>query len=185
MTTKIPARMVAADVATQAELDVAMPVGAVVPFAGAASPSGWLLCGGQAVSRTTYAALFTAIGVAYGAGDGSTTFNLPDLRGRVVGGRDDMGTGTSAGRLTPAFFGANADTLGATGGSQSHTLTIAQMPAHDHDMTALGSRNLASGGGDVVPEQGSPSTMTTAQRGGGSAHNNVQPTLILNYLIKT
>ena len=68
-----------------------IPSGAVLPFAGTAAPAGWLLCYGQAVSRTTYAALFNALGTAYGAGDGSTTFNLPDLRGRVPGGKDDMG----------------------------------------------------------------------------------------------
>ena len=75
-----------------------VPAGCVMPYAGATAPDGWLLCHGQAVSRTTYADLFGAIGTAYGPGDGSTTFNLPDLRGRVAAGRDDMG-GTDAGRL--------------------------------------------------------------------------------------
>src|SRR3954454_8618482 len=60
-----------------------VPTGAMMPFAGPASPTGWLLCQGQLISRTGYAALFGAIGVAYGAGDGSTTFTLPDLRSRV------------------------------------------------------------------------------------------------------
>ena len=63
-----------------------MPVGCVIPFAGAAAPTGWLLCQGQAVSRTTYAQLFSVIGTTYGSGDGSTTFNLPDMRGRVAVG---------------------------------------------------------------------------------------------------
>lgn len=67
------------------------PSGVVLPFAGSTAPSGWLLCFGQAVSRTTYASLFAAIGTAFGVGDGSTTFNLPDMRGRVPGGKDDMG----------------------------------------------------------------------------------------------
>lgn len=65
-----------------------MPVGCVIPFAGAAAPTGWLLCQGQAVSRTTYAQLFSVIGTTYGSGDGSTTFNLPDMRGRVAVGSD-------------------------------------------------------------------------------------------------
>src|SRR5688572_13618888 len=92
-----------------------LPVGTVFPYAGGSAPDGYLLCDGSAVSRTTYAALFTAIGGNYGAGDGSTTFNLPDLRGRVVAGKDDMG-GSSANRLTDANDGLNGDTLGDTGG---------------------------------------------------------------------
>ncbi|EHL69933.1 hypothetical protein HMPREF1032_02932, partial [Subdoligranulum sp. 4_3_54A2FAA] len=63
-----------------------MPVGCVIPFAGAAAPTGWLLCQGQAISRTTYAQLFSVIGTTYGSGDGKTTFNLPDMRGRVAVG---------------------------------------------------------------------------------------------------
>lgn len=96
-----------------------VPAGCVMPFAGATPPDGWLLCYGQAVSRTSYSDLFAAIGTTYGAGDGSTTFNLPDLRGRVAAGKDDMG-GSAAGRLTSAVSGA---TLGASGGEQSHTLS--------------------------------------------------------------
>ena len=65
-----------------------MPVGCVIPFAGAAAPTGWLLCQGQAISRTTYAQLFSVIGTTYGSGDGKTTFNLPDMRGRVAVGSD-------------------------------------------------------------------------------------------------
>nr|DAP06468.1 MAG TPA: tail collar fiber protein [Bacteriophage sp.] len=74
-----------------------MPVGCVIPFAGAAAPTGWLLCQGQAVSRTTYAQLFSVIGTTYGSGDGSTTFNLPDMRGRVAVGSDaNLGTVSGA-----------------------------------------------------------------------------------------
>jgi len=157
--------------------------GTVLDFAGSSAPTGYLLCYGQAVSRTTYAALFAAIGTAYGTGDGSTTFNLPDLRGRVAAGKDDMG-GTAASRLTSPVAGAS---LGASGGSESHTLTIAQLPPHSHNIEALGSRNTASGGADVVAEQGSgyASGMATQQTGSGNAHPNVQPTLILNKIIKT
>lgn len=77
------------------------PPGAMMAYAGATAPAGWLLCYGQAVSRTTYSALFAVIGTAYGAGDGSSTFSLPDLRGRVPAGRDNMG-GSAASRLTAA-----------------------------------------------------------------------------------
>ena len=68
-----------------------VPVGILLPFGGTAAPALWLLSFGQDVSRTTYALLFTAISTTYGVGDGSTTFGLPDLRGRVVAGQDDMG----------------------------------------------------------------------------------------------
>ncbi|HWP27634.1 MAG TPA: phage tail protein [Xanthobacteraceae bacterium] len=93
---------------------VLIPPGVVMPYAGTSEPSGWLFCYGQAVSRTTYAALFSAIGTTYGAGDGSTTFNLPDLRGRTVAGKDNMG-GTSADRLTNQSGGLDGDVLGASG----------------------------------------------------------------------
>jgi microcystin-dependent protein len=112
------------------------PIGSIIDFAGPSAPAGWLFAGGQAVSRTTYALLFAVIGTTYGSGDGSTTFNLPDLCGRVSAGRDDL-DGSSAGRLTTVFFGANADILGATGGSESHTLTTAQLPS----ITPAGSVN--------------------------------------------
>src|SRR5690606_13639822 len=97
-----------------------VPTGAVVPFAGSTAPSGWLLCDGSAVSRTTYSDLFSAISTTYGAGDESTTFNVPDLRGRVVAGKDDMG-GTSANRLTDQSGGLDGDTLGDTGGAETVT----------------------------------------------------------------
>lgn len=96
-----------------------VPSGSVQMFAGATAPSGWLLCNGQAVSRTTYARLFAAIGTTWGTGNGSSTFNVPDMRGRAPLG---AGTGT----------GLTARTLGAKGGAEAHTLTEAQLAAHDH-----------------------------------------------------
>lgn len=81
-----------------------VPSGSVLPYAGNAAPTGWLLCFGQAISRTSFATLFDVIGTTYGAGDGSTTFNLPDMRGRVAAGKDDMG-GTDAARLTVTLTG--------------------------------------------------------------------------------
>ena len=89
------------------------------------------MCDGSAVSRTTFSELFASIGTTYGTGDGSTTFNLPDLRGRVAAGKDNMG-GTPTNRLTAAGAGITGTALGATGGNQTHTLTTAQMPAHNH-----------------------------------------------------
>lgn len=92
------------------------PAGIVMPFAGSTAPQGYLLCDGSAVSRTDYADLFAAIGTTYGAGDGSTTFNLPDLSGRVVIGV------------------SNNHALGSTGGEASHTLTESELPAHAHSV---------------------------------------------------
>jgi len=187
-----------------------LPAGAMMPYAGASEPSGWLFCYGQAVSRTTYAALFTALATTYGAGDGSTTFNLPDLRGRVIAGQDDMG-GTSANRLTGLSGGVDGDVLGATGGAESHTLLTAQMASHTHSVTGTAasagahSHTLTNGtgavGGTAVTAQytdntGAKATSTdgahthsvsgtAAAAGSDQAHNNVQPTIVLNYIIKT
>lgn len=160
---------------------VTVPSGAVIPYAGTTEPTGWLFCFGQAVSRTTYGALFTAISTTYGAGDGSTTFNLPDLRGRVVAGQDDMG-GTSANRLTNQSGGLNGDTLGATGGSETHTLSTAELASHTHTYDKGSAAGSAAAGSTSYTTF---SSVNTGSAGSGSAHNNVQPTIILNYIIKT
>jgi microcystin-dependent protein len=144
-----------------------VPVGKVVPFAGATAPAGYLFCYGQAVNRADYADLFGVVSTTYGTGDGSTTFNLPDLRGRVVAGQDDMG-GSSANRLTNQTGGLNGDTLGAAGGSETHTLTAAQLPL-------ASVANQAQSGSGVNP--------ITSQS--PEAFNIVQPTFVLNYVIKT
>lgn len=94
------------------------PVGSILATARSTAPDGWLLCDGSAVSRSTYAALFAAIGTTFGSGNGSTTFNLPDLRGRVIAGIDSSQ--------------AEFDARGETGGAKTHTLTSAQMPSHSH-----------------------------------------------------
>lgn len=160
-----------------------LPTGTIVPFAGGFAPSGWLFCAGQNVSRTTYATLYSVLGDVYGAGDGSTTFGLPDLRGRVIAGKDNMG-GSTASRLTsPQVAGT---TLGATGGAQTHTLTTAEIPAHTHSTGIYGS-GATSPPAPVASSttRGSTAYDTAANAGGGGAHNNVQPTFILNYVIKT
>jgi microcystin-dependent protein len=147
------------------------PTGVVLPFAGPTAPTGWLLCFGQAVSRTTYADLFAALGTAHGTGDGSTTFNLPDLRGRVAGGKDNMG-GSAASRLTTAGAGVDGATLGAAGGAQTHTLTNGQLPT-----------SVIGTGGSTIARGSTVSDLQTV--GNGLAHNNTQPTIVLNYIIKT
>ena len=162
-----------------------LPAGLVAPYAGSTAPTGYLLCYGQNVSRTTYAALFTAIGTTYGSGDGSTTFTLPDLRGRVVAGQDDMG-GTSANRLTSPIDG---DTLGAAGGAESVTLSENEMPSHKHTTTTPHVHIYgANGVGKWSVEntvQGGSISVDSDYTGGGAAHNNLQPTIVLNYIIKT
>jgi microcystin-dependent protein len=102
-----------------------VPVGVVNPFAGSVAPAGWLLCAGQTVSRSTYSGLFSVVGTTYGAGDGSTTFALPDLRGRTIAGLDNMG-GSDAGRLSIA------NTLGTATGAETVTIASANLPVHQH-----------------------------------------------------
>lgn len=170
---------------TSAKLDagavsVLMPSGSLMPYAGSSAPTGYFLCDGSAQSRTTYSALFAIIGTTYGSGDGSSTFNIPDLRGRVIAGQDNMG-GSSANRLTGLSGGVDGDVLGGSGGAESHTLSIAEIPAHTHSVPASGSLPR----GDSSFEAATDDAGTSGSTGGGGAHNNVQPTIILNYIIKT
>ena len=165
--------------------------GVVKLFAGSSAPSGWLVCNGNAISRTSYASLFAVIGTTYGVGDGSTTFNLPDLKGRVPIGLDSSQT--------------EFDALGDTGGAKTHTLATAEMPAHGHTVTdpghthdpltgtnflvfvPSGGTNTLDGGPYVKGEATTKSAVTgitIANAGGGGAHNNLQPYVTLNYIIK-
>jgi microcystin-dependent protein len=193
---------VASTAFVQTAAGITTPSGSVSAYAGSAAPTGWLLCSGAAVSRATYAALFAIVGTTYGIGDGSTTFNLPDLRGRAVAGVDNMG-GTAANRITSGGSGIVGTTLGASGGLQTHTLLTAETPAHSHfiaspggvgsgalsnsnyvdySMTsyATGNNNYVLYGTSAASDRG-----LTSSTGGGGAHNNTQPTMMLNYIIKT
>lgn len=142
--------------------------------------NGWLLENGAAVSRTTYARLFEHIGTTHGVGDGSTTFNLPDSRGRVAAAMDNMG-GSDAGLLS------SANVLGTKVGAETHTLTIPEMPAHNHgDIPNYPTLQIAdTGGGEFVPNVTGSSDTNTAMTGGGGAHNNMQPSIIVNRMIRT
>jgi microcystin-dependent protein len=205
MTTFVPQSMLAEDYPTAAEVvalaNIIAPIGTVIDYAGAAVPSvvqgvTWVFPYGQAVSRTTYATLFARLGTAYGVGDGTTTFNLPDYRGRVGAGQDDMG-GTSADRLTAAASGLDGDVLGASGGSELlhghvHAVTITD-PGHTHSLPVFSNAgsgvNIEDGDSTGTPQgtaSGSATTGITAaatSTGGGSSQN-VQPTIIVNKLIR-
>jgi microcystin-dependent protein len=201
-------------------LNSIMPVGSITQFAGASAPTGWLICEGQTVSRSVYSALFSVVGTTYGAGDGSTTFVLPNLKGRIPVGRDSAQT--------------EFDVLGETGGAKTHTLTSAQIPNHNHTGTVdpsgshahtaldagahshsivvkeresgthghglvnnvsagspgtdyINSASIQSGGthSHATDTQGNHQhTFTTSSVGGGQAHNNLQPYIVVNYIIK-
>jgi microcystin-dependent protein len=147
-------------IATTAFVQIANPTGAIVAFAGSSAPSGWLMCDGRStgISRTTYAGLFAVIGTTYGSGDGSTTFNLPDLRGRVIAGEDDMG-GTAANRLTSGNSGISGTTLGAAGGDE-------RLHLHSHANTLT--NNAVTSGGQ---SQTHTHTGTTNNQGTNHAHS--------------
>jgi microcystin-dependent protein len=169
-----------------------MPPGALMPYAGSTAPWGYLICGGQAVSRTLYAKLFSVIGTTYGAGNGSTTFNLPDLRGRTTFGLDNM-NGTDAGRLSVT------NALGGSGGAQtkngstaSYALTIADIPSHTHDANLTYGVVSSSSGSGVVHNTGTTGNRVntkSAGLGGGHSHDITNfdvmpPYILMNYLIK-
>lgn len=148
------------------------PAGFIMASGNASAPMGWLLCNGQAVSRTTYAVLFAEWGTKYGAGDGSTTFNVPDLRDRTL-----IGASTT-------------HPLGWTGGAETHTLVLAEMPAHQHQVAgrpldpAIASNQATN---EVIIDDdwlGGSISKTTDTRGSDQPHNNMQPSFAVNYFVK-
>lgn len=211
------------------DCDGLMPPGAMAPFAGSSAPTGWLLCDGSAVSRSTYAALFAVLGTTFGAGNGSTTFNVPNAKGRVLVGLD-------AGQT-------EFDALAETGGAKTHQLTAAEMPshthtqnshnhtqdahthtqnAHSHTITDPGhshgmDEGQTDGAGTLMDRSNAASATTTTTNsattgitvdnatatnqnatatnqaatatnqntGGDGAHNNLQPYLVIHWIIKT
>jgi microcystin-dependent protein len=176
------------------------PIGGVMSYAGSTVPSGWLLCDGSAISRSTYPLLYSAIGTLYGSGDGSTTFNLPNIKDKF-----------------PLGAGSTYSTLGNTGGETTHILSGAEMPSHSHSFSGTTStdgshthyvygsdENNGSISGEGLDTQ-TNTVMTANQRqyttssagnhthtfsgttsssGSGSAHNNMPPYIVLNYIIK-
>lgn len=163
-------------------MDKLTPIGAIMEFSGTAGldPDMWKECNGAAVSRATYVTLFANIGITYGPGDGGTTFNLPDRRGRVaVGIGSDNNTG---GRITVA----TADNIGLGGvfGSETHTLTTPEIPSHTHLTSNANGAFEAGGTVSPVPTAGGGSQVVTLPTGGGGAHNNVQPSIFMRYYIR-
>jgi microcystin-dependent protein len=172
---------------------VIQPAGIIQMYAGSTAPTNWLLCDGSAVSRTTYSALFSAIGTNYGVGNGSTTFNLPNLTNRMPIGK---GTGSFS-------------TLNNTGGAETFTLSSGNMPAHQHyigintyaasgvgsavpmasannymhlgaDTNSNTDRYRMTGRGDIVANAG-----LTSSTGSGTAFNKMSPYIVVNFIIYT
>jgi microcystin-dependent protein len=163
--------------------------GTITMFAGTAAPSGWEICDGRAISRTTYSDLFTAISTTYGSGDGSTTFNVPDLRGRFGLGADNMG-GSSANRVVAT----EADNLGQSSGAENVTLDETQIPSHTHIFNlktgASGTHattKFITSAEQLYTSAGSNTTINTgtnSNTGGGLSHTNMPPYITINYIIK-
>jgi microcystin-dependent protein len=153
-----------------------VPIGAMMdwPWASGSLPSWAALPYGQAISRagfTALAALAAAAGYPFGAGDGSTTFNLPDLRGRTTAGKDDMG-GTLASRITAAISGVSGATLGAVVGSEGVVLATGQIPAHNHTQSAHS--HTVNSHGHTISGTPNINNGSLAVAGGGS-HNHFSP----------
>lgn len=156
-----------------------LPVGSIIEYTSDIIPEGWLLCNGQAVSRSVYIDLFNIIGTDYGQGDGVMTFNIPDLRGKSIIGKDENDT--------------DFNTLGKVGGEKTHTLTISEMPSHSHsgkfkyDGNNTTTVAVSAGSGYNVIRTSTTDynkALTLQDNGGSQSHNNLQPYMTTNYIIK-
>jgi microcystin-dependent protein len=167
---------VTSNIQTQFDNIQTVPSGVITAFGGSSAPTGYLLCDGTAVSRTTYSALYAVVGTTYGSGDGSTTFNVPNLKGKVAVGRDSSQS--------------EFDALGETSGEKTVTLTEAQMPSHTHSLSpgqVVGTGWTGGSTGNAYSPLGNNPQYNTSisSTGSGEAHNNLQPYLVINYIIKT
>lgn len=144
-------------------------VGTIKAQAAGYVDAGYLFCNGAAVSRANYAALFAVISTIWGAGDGATTFNIPDLQGRTM-----IGTGGGAG-LTFRIFGES-------GGEETHVLSAAEMPVHAH--TSAGDNSTGGAGAGISTTTPGAISVPTNNAGSGSAHNVMQPYKVVLFQIK-
>jgi len=183
-----------------------IPLGGGIDYWGSTAPnSSFVFPYGQAISRSTYSTLFTLFSTTYGTGDGSTTFNLPDLRGRVTAKKDDMG-GSAASRLTSTTITSGAATLGNSGGAQTNTLSTSNLPAytpsgsisngaititHNANATTLvtsvaagGNAFIGANGASISASQAASTFTGTAQGGSSTPFGIVQPTIICNYIMR-
>lgn len=148
-----------------------LPVGSVIEYPSDKVPDNWLLCNGQAVSRTIYSELFNVLGTTWGTGDGKTTFNLPSKLGLVTVGKNSSDT--------------SFNTLGKKGGEKTHTLTIAEIPSHNHNIsTANGLGNRAWGYSFNYDSKSTFHSEGASYVGQNQAHNNLQPYVVSNFIIK-
>ena len=168
-----------------------IPTATIVPWSSASVPSGFLECDGSAVSRTTYATLFGIVGTTYGVGDGSTTFNVPDLA-------DNVPVGKSNNKALASTGGANTvAATGNVGGSTANaTLTTAQLASHSHNMPGALTGGSPSAGAGFGYQRNTANATANAGSGSGHSHNMsatfsgdstsvLQPYLALIYIIKT
>jgi len=166
----------------------AVPTGTILPWSVTVAPTGYVLCDGTAISRSTYSDLFAVVSVLYGVGDGSSTFNVPDLRGRFMAGWN-----AATSRLTSTSSNmVDGALIANTGGTQAVTLSVAQLPAHTHDSGNLHFVN----GGDAAQqgvhavqrsEANGVSVMilgSTGATGDDGIHSNIPPVITVNYVIK-
>jgi microcystin-dependent protein len=149
-----------------------IPYGTIIQSAAVNIPDGWLNCNGSLLLRTEYTNLFNAIGYTYSTFSGTDlSFNIPDLQGRVP-----VGSGSGSGLTTR--------NLGVKGGAETHTLTVDEIPAHSHSYTNnVNDQTVSALPGEVAADQVDVS-QTTGLTGGGQSHNNMQPFIVLRYLIK-
>jgi microcystin-dependent protein len=148
-----------------------VPVATILPFAGSVAPEGFMICDGAELLASEYADLFTAIGTIYGVGQAAGSFKLPDLRGRAP-----IGAGQGDG-LTDRV-------IGVVDGEEAHQLTTNEMPSHSHGIDYLANSAGAGGGNQVRIEYTEPEPLQTRLTGGDQPHNNMQPFLVVNYIIK-
>ncbi|WP_404425675.1 phage tail protein [Thalassospira australica] len=149
----------------------ATPLGTVLPFAGATAPEGFMLCDGTELLASDHADLFAVIGTVYGEGAAPGSFKLPDLRGRAAVG---AGQGVDL----------SDRVLGAMAGAESHQLTVDEMPSHSHGIDYRSNLAGVDNGNQMRAANSESTSLQTRSTGGDQPHNNMQPFVVLNYIIK-